>query len=346
MENYRATQNCELEVETLLACLDIGKLLTSTLELDQILNLIMKKVSRLIPARNWSLLLRDKESEELKFEVVVGIDPELVKNIQIPFGKGIAGIAAQTGAAVFVADAANDPRVYRAVDKMAGFVTKSIVCIPLAIHEKVLGVMELVNVDDIEEFKSNRLQVLQILADYAAIAIENAHYVASAQEMSITDEYTGLHNARYLHEFLEHSLQEARKNNRHVAAVFMDVDNFKLVVDTHGHLAGSQVLKEIGQTIQSSLSKNEFLFKYGGDEYVLILPGKDKQAALELIGKILEKIRATEYLKTGGTSLKVTSSFGIAVFPDDASNKKDLLLKADHSMYKIKKSTKNGIGTT
>lgn len=332
-----------LESNTLMASLQIGKLLTSTLNLNEILKLIMSKVSELIEAANWSLLLLDEEKNELVFEVVVGLDKNLIKDVRIPLGVGIAGRVAESGLPLFIADAQQDPRLHKKVDQMTGFITHSVICIPLAIQGNTLGVIEIINVDNIDQFKAKYLPVLQILADYAAIAIINSKYFTKIQQMSITDEYTGLYNARYLHNILDKLIDQHSSTNEPISVVFCDIDNFKTVVDSYGHLCGSHLLKEIGQTISSYLSNNDILIKYGGDEYILILPGRSKDKARQIIEKIMHGIRSTDYLKSESDGIKVTASFGLALYPEDAQTEKDLLIKADNLMYSIKKDRKNGI---
>lgn len=330
--------------EILASSLEIGKLLTSTLNLNDILQLIMEKITHLVQADNWSLLLKEEDSEHLRFQVAVGIDLKQVEHIHIPLGEGIAGRVAQSGNPLFVTQAENDSRIFRDVDKTTGFITKSLICIPLKIHGNILGVIEIINVENMNKFKKENLPVLTMLADYAAIAIENSRYLSRIKKMSITDEYTGLYNARYLHEILPGLMHQADLSEKPLAVGFIDIDDFKRVVDSFGHLAGSRALREIGQTISETLSKDDFLIKYGGDEYVLLLPGRGKEAALKLFKKILKKIRTASYLQEEGVSVKLTASVGIAIYPDDAPTSKDLLLRADDSMYKIKKSTKNDIG--
>lgn len=339
-------QRNALESNTLMASLQIGKLLTSTLNLNEILNLIMTKVSELIQAANWSLLLIDENKNELAFEVVVGLDKQLIKDVRIPLGVGIAGRVAESGRALFIADAQQDPRLHKQVDQLTGFITHSVICIPLTVHGKTLGVIEIINVDDIEQFKAKYLPVLQILADYAAIAIINSRYFSKIQQMSITDEYTGLFNARYLHNILEKLMEKHSSTNNPISVVFCDIDNFKTVVDTYGHLCGSRVLKEIGQTISSYLSKSDILIKYGGDEYIIILPDRNKKTAWQIIEKIMDGIRSTSYLLSESDGIKVTASFGLALYPEDAKTEKDLLIKADNLMYSIKKDRKNGIAVS
>jgi diguanylate cyclase (GGDEF)-like protein len=332
------------ETRALLACLEVGKLFTSTLSLQEILELIMTKVSQLIEAQNWSLLLKDETSGELTFEIAVGIKREVIKGIRLAPGEGIAGHVAETGKPMFVSNVQDEPRFSRKIDSLTGFTTKSISCIPIQIHGKILGLIEIVNVEDMDGFKLKYLPILTILADYAAIAIENSQLFSRIQRMSITDEYTGLYNARYLHQVLEDLIQKPRGQEPTFAIVFVDIDNFKHVVDTQGHLLGTQALREIGQTFSSCLSEQDILVKYGGDEYVIILPDKNRQQATKLTEKILQTLRASCYLASESDSVKVTASFGIAMYPEDAQMKEDLVSLADKTMFTVKRSTKDGIG--
>lgn len=325
------------------SCHEIGKLLTSTLDLNEILDHIMLKVGDLVEAENWSLLLLDEKTNQLEFKVVVGIKKELISDITIGLGKGVAGMVAQSGQPIFIEDATNDPRVFRVVDHRTGFSTQSIVCLPLTTHSRIFGVIEIVNIKDMQRFRQEYLPLLEILADYAAIAIENSQYFAKIKKLTYTDEYTGLPNARYMHEHLERLIRKSENSKEKLAVVFMDMDNFKAVVDTYGHLAGSKVLFEVGQVIRANLPNEHLLCKYGGDEFVIIYIDIDLPKAVSYTEYILSAIRASSFLLTENHPVKLTASFGIAIYPDDAKTKKDLLLRADHLMYSVKKSTKNSI---
>lgn len=333
------------ETERLMACLETGKLLTSTLNLRGILEHIMRKVSQIIEAENWSLLLKDQESGKLTFEIAVGIDNDLIRGIHLAPGEGIAGYVAETGIPVYQSDVSNDPKFNRNIDEQTGFTTISVACLPLTIHGNVVGVIEIVNLTDMEKFKVHDLPFLNILADYAAIAIENSRNFARIRRMSVTDEYTGFYNVRYLHQIMDELIEKADRDKTTLAVAFGDIDNFKKVVDEYGHLLGSQVLKEIAHTISLCLTEKDILVKYGGDEYVIILPDKSKEEAIDLVSVILQSIRDTKYLTSQSNPVTLTASFGIAMYPDDAKTKKELLLIADNSMYRIKKTQKDGVGT-
>jgi diguanylate cyclase (GGDEF)-like protein len=333
------------ETGPLLACVEIGKILTSTLDLEQILKLIMTKVSRLIEAQNWSLLLINETTQKLTFDIVVGINRDLIRGLCLEPGEGISGHVARTGTPVFLSDVKNDPRFSKKVDQLTGFKTKSIICVPLKIHGKILGVIEIVNVKNISLFETKYLPFLTILTDYAAIAIENSRLFTKIRRMSITDEYTGLYNARYLHQILEELIENSSGQNLQFAVIFVDIDNFKTVVDLHGHLLGTKMLKEIGRTISGCLFEKDILVKYGGDEYIIILKDCNRQKAKKLTEKILCAIRETTYLQSESPPVKVTASLGIAMYPEDARTIKDLLLLADKTMYRVKNTTKDAVAT-
>lgn len=336
---------CSYNTERLMACLEIGKLLTSTLNLHDILKLIMTRLSELVEAQNWSLFLKDPVTDELTFEIVVGLDDTTpLKNLRLQPGQGVAGYIAQTGEPLFIEDVQQDTRFSTVADQKTGFRTRSIVGLPIQIHGHILGVLEVINVPNIKRFKGLDYPFLRILADYAAIAIQNSRNFNYIQDLSRRDEYTGLYNARHMYAVLEQLLKDAWVNSENLAVVFVDVDNFKEVVDTYGHLQGSQVLRDVGQTIQGCMAEKDLVFKYGGDEYVIVLPQCNQTEALASVQKILTALNTATYLVNDTLPIRVTASFGIAVYPDDASDSKDLLLKADNSMYDVKRTGKNAVG--
>jgi len=324
----------------LLTCVEIGKAVTSTLNMDEILVTILRRLSELIKAKNWTLYLVDPGRGELRFEVVVGLDKEVIGDVRITLGEGIAGLAALTGEPILVPDRANeDPRFNKRVDELTGFTTRSLVCLPLKIQEAVIGVLEVVNPEDPALFDESLMPVLSILADYVAIAIANARNYQDIEALSITDDVTGFYNTRFLHQYLDSLLCEGHV----VSLVFLDLDNFKHVVDSHGHLVGSKMLREVALVIGSCLGKDDRLVRYGGDEYVVILPGQDKKAALRNAAEIRRALEETVFLGSEGLTVGITASFGIASYPEDVGSKRDLLQVADGCMYRSKELGKNRI---
>jgi diguanylate cyclase (GGDEF)-like protein len=344
-------RNCNAELfellerrnEELQILVEIGKALTSSLDRQEILNVIMEKVSLLLKPRTWSLLLLEEETGELSFEIAVSPAAERLKGIRLRMGEGIAGWVALHGEPLLIPDVHHDPRFARQVDEAIDFDTRSIVCVPVKSRDKILGVVELVNNLEDGDFSEADLKILSTIADYAAIAIENAHYVHKIRELVITDDLTGLFNARHLHELLEYEVERARRYGTDLSLVFIDLDHFKNVNDTYGHLVGSRLLAEVGHVIHHHIRKVDMAARYGGDEFVIVLPNTSKAGALTVISKLRQKIRAQDFLAGEGCRIHVTASFGIASFPDDAQNKHDLIRLADRAMYDVKETTRDAI---
>lgn len=158
------------------------------------------------------------------------------------------------------------------------------------------------------------------------------------------DSLTGLFNTRYLYKALDKLIAESDETKEPFSLVFLDMDNFKHIVDTYGHLNGSQALKEVAETFKQCLVDPSFGVAYGGDEFVLALPQTEKGEALEIVGEIRELMKNTVYLHKKGLNVHMSASFGVAVYPDDAEDSVGLLALADEAMFHVKSSGKNAVG--
>jgi len=324
----------------LLSCMELGKALTSALHPEQLFARILRKVTELLPAENWSLLLLDEATGELYFELSVDLAPELMKDMRLRLGEGIAGRVALEQKPMVVKDVRECEFFFDKVDERSGCVTRSVICVPLIFGGKSLGVIEVVNPKGIQE---SALPLLSIIADYAAIAVENMRRYREIQTLAVHDDLTGLYNTRYLYRTLGDLIEEAQTSGEPFTLIFMDIDNFKLVVDTYGHLKGSRTLQEVASTIRACLPESAFAVAYGGDEFVVVLKGYNKERALEKAEEIHTKIRNTRYLTRQGHSVSLTASFGTATYPDDAVDVKGLLALADHAMFDAKGSGKDAV---
>ena len=182
---------------------EVGKALTSTLDLSQVLDTIMEKISSFFRPDTWSLLLADEETGELHFEIAIGTAAESLKNVRLKPGEGIAGWVVEHGQPLVVPNVAADPRFAPRLDQVTKTETRSVVCVPIRGRDRILGVIELINYIAELNLSEDDLFRLQALADYAAIAIENARYVQRIHELTITDDCTKLYNSRYLHAVLD-----------------------------------------------------------------------------------------------------------------------------------------------
>jgi diguanylate cyclase (GGDEF)-like protein/PAS domain S-box-containing protein len=166
------------------------------------------------------------------------------------------------------------------------------------------------------------------------------------RNLAIHDNLTGLYNTRYLYKVLDDLIEENIIIKKPFSLIFMDMDNFKRVVDTYGHLNGSQALKEVAITMKSCLKAPCFGVAYGGDEFVIVLPGFNKLQATEKAEQIRSQMKQTTYLTKAGHNVHLGASFGLATFPEDTDNRTGLLALADQAMFRIKQTGKDSIGIT
>jgi diguanylate cyclase (GGDEF)-like protein len=322
---------------------ELGKALTSSLQLDQVLRTIMEKIDEFLRPDTWSLLLVDEDKNELYFELAVGKNTQMLKDIRIKMGQGIAGWVAQNEKAVIVPDVSKDTRFFSQVDEKTKMETHSIVAVPVRYRDHCLGVIELINCVGAEGFHERDLALLEALADFAAIALENARHVKRIHELTITDDCTALYNARHMNFILETEIYRSQRYGYEFSLVFVDLDHFKAINDTHGHLVGSKLLAEIGQMLRANCRLIDFAFRYGGDEFVIVLPQASKDNACIVARRLHKMIRETVWLKEDNLDIHITASLGVAAYPTDAKSKIELLHLADEAMYNVKNSTRDAV---
>ncbi len=221
---------------------------------------------------------------------------------------------------------------------------RRVIAVPLVSGERVLGVLEGVRVSaGARQFSATEASLLTALAIPIASALANSVRIAEAERLSLTDDLTKLHNARYLRQFLVNEVKRARRYKTKVAALFLDLDDFKRVNDLYGHLVGSHALMEVAALILPAVRDTDCVVRYGGDEFVVILPETGIDEAVQVAERIRSKIEQHDF--TGGRRLKVslTASFGIAVFPEHALSPQQLVDCADAAMYGAKAADKNCI---
>jgi diguanylate cyclase (GGDEF)-like protein len=330
-----------LSREQLLNCLEFGKALTSELDPNRLLERVMEKVTKLFPSENWSLLLLDEATQTLRFELSIDLDLEQMKDVRLALGQGAAGQCALKQELLVLEDVKQYDFFNDKVDELSGYHTKSLVCIPIVFAGRTLGVLEMVNPRVLDK---ETIALLTIVSDYLAIGMENTRRYRKLREMAVRDSLTGLYNQRYLYRSMEDLVEKCNLGRRCFSLIFMDIDDFKTVVDTEGHLNGSRTLREIAQKIQGCLSDPSFAVAYGGDEFVVVMPDTDSVHAAETAREIRASINAATFLTRWSRKVQVTASFGVATYPDHANDIEALLSLADQAMFRVKTSGKDRVG--
>ncbi len=342
-----------------------GLSLKDNVELDLVLRQILQRANEFVPAESGSILLDDpyrkvasRKDNELVFIAAFGDSSRELIGKRLSALHGIVGHVYQTGEPHLSADVERDAYFYPDIDQQLGHKSDSIVAVPVYLGKAVVGVLELINRRDGSKFTPRDMNLLEIFAGYTSFTLQNALEAKRAHELAKKDDLTGLYNDRWFHVRLTETLTHARKSGKEAVLLFMDLDRFKWVNDRHGHLAGSQVLREVGFLLKRIVQHGDAtVARYGGDEFVMILPETSLEDGLRVCEEIRRTIEGTPFLdREWGFNMPpvhlrgvLSASIGIARYtPGDSTvsidaEKNELLRRADAAMYRAKAHGKNQV---
>ena len=301
---------------------------------------MLARVATTVPSKAASLLLLDPNGRELVFRASRTLQAGVIDGMRLRCDQGIAGWVARHREPLRLDDVTRDPRYFAGSETHTHFTPRTMLCVPVVAKDTLLGVIQVINKVDGTSFTEEELRVAQSLADHAAIAIENASLYRKAYVASITDDLTGLGNTRHFNDMLTRACGRGQP----VSLVVLDLDNFKAVVDTYGHLVGSRTIAYLGRVIGHLIRPGDVAARFGGDEFVVILPDTDAATALRIADTIRAAIESCSALEGNGIDIStVTASVGVATHPDDARTPDELFRAADAAMYAVKRQTKNAV---
>ncbi len=216
----------------------------------------------------------------------------------------------------------------------------SLVAVPIQTKDIVLGAFVSLGSDP-KTFNEDDVATASALADFTAIALENAGLFAELQRTAITDSLTGAYNTRFFHEILGRETARAERYTTPLSLLMIDIDSFKVVNDTFGHVVGNKVLSQIANTLKQSIRNTDFVFRCGGDEFGAVLPGTNLEGAMRAAEKILQKVESADILRALGYNADpVTVSIGLSEY-HRGSHFETLVAEADQALYASKRSSKN-----
>ena len=323
---------------------DVAKALTSTLDLDTILQTIMEKMAAYFEPATWSLVMIDEASQQPYYAASVGKGSEGFAALRLSDGNTLTDWVIAHGEALVIENVNADPLIDPDSRREWFEGSCTVVCVPVRTGGKVLGVIQLVNIDLQVYVRSEML--LQTLADYAAIAIENARAVRRIQELSITDDCTGLYNARHLFTVLSDEVHRSARFGYEFTLLFLDLDHFKRVNDDHGHLIGSKLLGQVGACLRENLRLVDAAFRYGGDEFAILLPQTSRDAGLRVARRISRMFHQRQWLPDEEFRVELRASIGIATYPGDATMPQAIVQRADEMMYSVKQNGRDNIAVS
>ncbi len=313
-----------------------GKDLSAPLEFRKVLQVVLSAARRLVRCEDWSLLLFNPAENTFQYALTKGAVLKDLKKLQYRLGEGPVGWVAQKGRPLLISDFSKQKR-YDAARFYPHLSARSVLCLPILAKKQVLGVIQMVNRLEEECFTENDCVLLQKLLDQSTQAIERADVLQKMSDLVTTDDLTHLYNLRYLDRILEVEMKRSRRYKSSLALIFIDLDYFKQVNDNHGHIMGSQVLIEIADILIESLRAVDVVVRYGGDEFVVLLPNTPLKKATRVAERVRVAIRDFKFLQEEGLSLHIAASFGIASYPEHAKNRTDLIHLADRAMYESKR---------
>jgi len=312
---------------------EILRAVHATLEPLEIADLIIERASAWMPASCWALVSAGP-SGELSVLAGRGVSQEYDPDV-----RAIARWVMHRGEEFSSENLCLDPRV-RAQSIGA------VLALPLAGRERRVGALiafDRAAASVRPKLAARLLQSVNVLLEPAAMALESALLLKRAEELSVTDDLTQLYNSRYLNLVLRRETKRASRSGRPLSLLFIDLDGFKAVNDTHGHLYGSRALVEASGLIRSSARETDVVSRFGGDEFAIVLPDTGGEGAYAVGERVRDRVAGYSFLADDGLNLHLTASVGVATLPDVAASADELVAAADKAMYQVKDSGKNGI---
>ena len=324
---------------------DLITLFSSSIQIDELLDRVVSKSTDVLG--DTACIVLSGDEGQIRLESAFSKNPgRLVKMLVSMVNlRGLASgellsefLTRRQAVVISNLQAANVP------PELKSFVEKfslvSVLAVPIQTKDIVLGAFVSLGSDS-RNFNEDDVATASALADFTAVALENAGLFAELQRTAITDSLTGAYNTRFFHEVLGRETARAERYTTPLSLLMIDIDSFKVVNDTFGHVVGNKVLSQITNVVKQSIRHTDFVFRCGGDEFGVVLPGTNLEGAMHAAEKILQKVESADILTSlGYTAGPVTVSIGLSEY-HRGSHFETLVAEADQALYASKRSSKN-----
>src|SRR5262245_54452116 len=314
--------------------------LHESLDASEIVARALESLPVLVNAQSWAVFIKTEQTNRLELvrainatELPVGPFVE-IEHAPIPIARAV------NEQRTIIADQVGDD----GESEVAYDTTLAALCVPLIASGRLVGAVQATRKSGAgDAFTQEEARVVELVCSALATALANAIDYHDATRQTLIDDLTRLYNVRYLYQTLEGEIRRARRYGSAVSVVFMDLDGFKMVNDAYGHRAGSATLTEVAQVISRTVRDSDFVARYGGDEFVLMLPETSSKRALQMAERVRLRIAAHRFKGGVGADIYLTASFGVASFPEHATQAEKLIELADAAMYEAKQRDKNNV---
>ena len=338
IRNSRLFHDLEEKLRSFSVAQRIGNILVSTYDIDTVLQLIVDSLKEITGAEHCSLMLLDGSGRYLTIKAANGLPEDIVNNTSVEVGEGLVGWVASEGCPLLIKDIEKDPRFKR--KNRSRYNSNSLLSVPLKNRGVVIGVLNVNNKEAGKEFTYQDQNLLTMFANQAAIAIANARLYQRLEVMALTDGVTGIYNHRAFQERLEKEIARASRFNEQISLMIIDVDHFKRINDSYGHMTGDSVLKEISMFLIQKVRRMDFVARYGGEEFAIILPSASKQEAVNSAERIRIGLQSLSLVDENNDEV-ITVSIGVSTYNEDGESASQLISCADTAMYAAKKLGRN-----
>lgn len=333
----------EKEIKDIRSLYDAAKELGSSLNHSETMERtseVLKKILKnnfKIPLEDINFLIIFKKDYEYKIVQSFGYDEEQLKENEKVFVNSVLKMGGKNQHHLYVPDMGKFPSESGQVMAM----NKSVIYIPFFAEKKLLGVL-FISGARTNMFDSKQVDSIRILSNQIALSLEKVHLYEEVEKLSETDSLTGLYVHRFFQEKLENEIKRTARYGGKLALVLGDIDHFKTVNDTYGHLAGDYILKTIAILLKNHTNPVDTVARYGGEEFVIVLPDHDKERAHAKAVKIRKEIEKYPF-KYQDIAIKITMSMGVAEYPGDSIARRSLIDKADKALYRAKEEGRNRV---
>ena len=341
IQNARLFQSEKIAAEKLIILYEASQaIISASFDPERTYQTIHEAAAGLMPCEAFSITILDEKEDEI--EAVYMIDrEERTPPARFPNGQGLSSHIISTGDSLIVHDLQSSTKMENIPVKHFGSADhiRAFLAVPMKLGNKVIGMLAAQSYLP-HKYSAEDQRFLEMLAAHAAIAIDNAKLFAQVQKLAITDSLTKVYNRRYFFDTARHEFVRSQRYQHPLTILMLDLDNYKAINDSLGHVAGDQILIQIAQFIQENIRQSDTLGRYGGDEFSILLPETDLKHATELAERLRLATEKTTF-RYNDEEIKTTISIGISGTNENVTELNHLLLSADAALYEAKTCGRN-----